>query len=111
MAACSGEAPQFGGVKILMGRSQGTASMASGRSYSSSVPSYRNAINIYISVSYIDRLDFLQGFIRMQNLRFAHFLCAAQEMSRPLEPVFQAALGSAIMGFGAVPAPRFSRKS
>ena len=49
--------------------------------------------------------------IRTQNLRFAHFLCAAQEMSRSLEPAVQAALGSAIIGFGAVPTPGFSRKS
>src|SRR5436309_2752019 len=66
--------PQIGGMKIPMGQSRGTASMASGQAYSSFVPSYRNAKILYISVIYTDRLNFWQALIRMQNLRFAYFL-------------------------------------
>jgi hypothetical protein len=73
MQARSGEAP-VGGVKISDHWLQGTASMASGLSYSSFVPAQRVDKYVYFSVSYINRPNRLQGLIRMQNWRFAHFL-------------------------------------
>jgi hypothetical protein len=45
-----------------------------GTSYSSFVPSYRNAKSRYFSMLYINRPNLLQGLIRTQNLRFAYFL-------------------------------------
>src|ERR1700680_2463424 len=44
--------PQFGVVKILMGKFRGTASMASGTIYSSFVQSCRNTESTYLSIFY-----------------------------------------------------------
>ena len=50
--------------------------------------------------------------MRTQNLRFAHLLCAAQQMSKLSGLHFQASsVTTAIIGFGAVPLPGFIRKS
>ena len=49
--------------------------------------------------------------MRTQNLRFAHLLCAAQQMSKLSHLDFQASSVTAIIGFGAVPLPGFIRKS
>jgi hypothetical protein len=59
----------------------GTASMASGLSYSSFVPDRSAHKNKMISIIYNALPEILAERIRIQNLRFAHFLCAAQEMS------------------------------
>ncbi|SHG68527.1 hypothetical protein SAMN05443248_2359 [Bradyrhizobium erythrophlei] len=49
--------------------------------------------------------------MRTQNLRFAHLLCVAQQMSKLSHLDFQASSVTAIIGFGAVPLPGFIRKS
>jgi hypothetical protein len=49
--------------------------------------------------------------LRTQNLRFAHLLCAAQQMSKLNRSDFQASSVTVIIGFGAVPLPGFIRKS
>jgi hypothetical protein len=73
METRSGEAP-VSGIKISDHWLRGTASMASASSYSSFMPIQRRDKYIYFSVSYLNRLDFFQRIIRMQNLRFAYFL-------------------------------------
>jgi hypothetical protein len=55
--------------------------MASGPSYSSFMPNDDGAKNYVITNSYSALPEILAERIRIQNLRFAHFLCAAQEMS------------------------------
>jgi hypothetical protein len=45
-----------------------------GTSHSSFVPSWLNAKSTYLSIFYINSLNFWQALIRMQNLRFAYFL-------------------------------------
>jgi hypothetical protein len=45
------------------------------------------------------------------ELRFAYFLCAAQEISRYPIDAFQASPVTAIIGLGAIPSPAFMRKS
>jgi hypothetical protein len=58
-----------------------TASVASGLSYSSFVPSRHSAKNDAITDNCDTLPEILAERIRIQNLRFAHFLCGAQEMS------------------------------
>jgi hypothetical protein len=50
-------------------------------SYSSFVPSRDSAKNDAIADDYDTLPEILAERIRIQNLRFAHFLCGAQEMS------------------------------
>jgi hypothetical protein len=50
-------------------------------SYSSFVPARKTPKNITIATCYRNMLEVFAERIRIQNLRFAHFLCAAQEMS------------------------------
>jgi hypothetical protein len=52
-----------------------------GTSYSSFVPSYRSAKRLYFKEAWMFRGVPPQLSDRTLNLRFAHFLCAAQEMS------------------------------
>jgi hypothetical protein len=55
--------------------------VASGLSYSSFVP-IRSSAKSEMITDNCDRLpEILAERIRIQNLRFAHFLCGAQEMS------------------------------
>jgi hypothetical protein len=49
--------------------------------------------------------------VRTQNLRFAHLLCAAQQMSKLSRLDFQASSVTAIIGFGATPWPGLTRNS
>jgi hypothetical protein len=50
-------------------------------SYSSFVPACKTTKNITITICYRTMLEIFAERIRIQNLRFAHFLCGAQEMS------------------------------
>jgi hypothetical protein len=45
------------------------------------MPSRANAKNVFNIMGYSYLLEMFAEQIRIQNLRFAHFLCAAQEMS------------------------------
>jgi hypothetical protein len=53
-----------------------------GTSYSSFVPSYRSAKKLCFLNAWRFGGAASEVRTRIQNLRFAHFLCAAQEMSR-----------------------------
>jgi hypothetical protein len=50
-------------------------------SYSSFMPSRANEEIAIVIIGCRDLLEIFAERIRIQNLRFAHFLCAAQEMS------------------------------
>jgi hypothetical protein len=71
--ARSGEAP-VGGVKISDNWFSKDGIDGVDISYSSFMPIYRIAKFTYFSKIYSIRLNFLQGLIRTQNLRFAYFL-------------------------------------
>jgi hypothetical protein len=79
-------------------------------SYSSFVPSRCDAKNADAIISYRCKRMCRQMAMRTQNLRFAHLLCAAQQMSKPGGLDVQASSVTAIIGFGAVPWPGFIRK-
>jgi hypothetical protein len=82
-----------------------------GTSYSSFVPSCCYAKNADVIMGYLGKRMSPELTVRTQNLRFAHLLCAAQQMSKLSGPDFQASSVTAIIGFGAVPLPGFIRKS
>jgi hypothetical protein len=64
---------------------RGTASVASDRSYSSSVPSHHIKESLAITASYKTLPETSAERIRIQNLRFAYFLCGAQQLSRRIK--------------------------
>jgi hypothetical protein len=66
--------PQFGGVTNSDDWFSKDGNDGVGKSYSSFVPSHHNEKSIFFSDNYMNRLSFLQGLFRMQNLRFAYFL-------------------------------------
>jgi hypothetical protein len=82
-----------------------------GASYSSFVPSCCDAKNADVIIGYRGKRMSPEMAMRTQNLRFAHLLCAAQQMSKLSGLDFQASSVTAIIGFGAVPLPGFIRKS
>jgi hypothetical protein len=53
-----------------------------GTNYSSFVPSCCSAKSVYLINTWSFRTTVLAAPVRIQNLRFAQFLCDAQELSR-----------------------------
>src|SRR5882762_8933502 len=80
------------------------------RSYSSFMPSYCGAKILYFPEGCAFYRTTFLALARTQNLRFAHFLCGAQEMSKFLESTFSSVLGHRHHRLRCVPLTRFHSK-